>query len=116
MTVRTLTERRQAEAARRAAAVAMLCRELAAAAGGFGGRYLLYGSAARGELRHDSDVDLLLDFPDAGGRTAAWTFAEDCCAALGLLCDIRPIEMCDAGFLAHVLPEAKALAEAKVLG
>lgn len=109
MTVRTLTERRQAEAARRTAAVAMLWRDLAAAAGGFGGHYLLYGSAARGEVRHDSDVDLLLDFPDARGRSAAWTFAETRCAALGLLCDIRPIEMCDARFLAHVLPEAKVL-------
>lgn len=109
MTVRTLAERRQAEAARREAAAATLCRELAGAAGRFGGRYLLYGSAARGEVRHDSDVDLLLDFPDATSRSAAWTFAEDRCTALGLFYDIRPIGMCDARFLAHVLPEAKVL-------
>jgi predicted nucleotidyltransferase len=41
-----------------------LCPELASLGGELGGHFLLYGSAARGDLRDDSDVDLLLDFPD----------------------------------------------------
>jgi hypothetical protein len=43
-----------------------------------GGRYRLFGSAARGQISYDSDVDLLLDFPEeAFGE--AWNFAETAC-------------------------------------
>ncbi len=104
-----LAEHKRAEAARRTDAARTLCRELAAAACGFGGRYLLYGSAARGALRYDSDVDPLLDFPDPERMTAAWTFAEERCAALGLIADILPLPTCDERFLKHVLPEVRSL-------
>ncbi|WP_376100065.1 nucleotidyltransferase family protein [Roseomonas sp. CCTCC AB2023176] len=52
--------------ARLRAAVGELRLLPAAEAPRLGGRYLLFGSAARGEMRHDSDVDILLDFPDGG--------------------------------------------------
>lgn len=109
MAVRTLAERKAAEVAAKAAAVDELCRALREWAREGGGRYLLYGSAVRGELRWNSDVDLLLDFPAGDATTAAWDFAENECARLGLDCDIRPVAWCEARLLDHVLPEARSL-------
>jgi len=51
----TLAERKAAEAARRQAAVEALVPVLAACARAHGGRFLLYGSTARGTMKHDSD-------------------------------------------------------------
>lgn len=61
----TIPERQAAEAARRSAAVADLLPELARYARTHGGRFLLFGSAAREQMKWHSDVDLLVDFPDA---------------------------------------------------
>ena len=73
-----------------------------------GGRFLLYGSAARGDLRHDSDIDLLVDFPETA-QSAAWAFAEQACWDRGLEPDIRPLAWCSEPFRAHVLPGAVTL-------
>ena len=71
----TLTERKVAEAVRRQQAVAALVPVLADYARAHGGRFLLFGSAARGTMKYHSDVDILLDFSeDALGE--AWNFAE----------------------------------------
>ncbi len=67
-----------------------------------GGRFLLYGSAARGDLRYDSYVDLLADFPDAD---AACRFAEEACWDRGLSPDVRPLTWCTPGFLARIRPD-----------
>ncbi|MFZ4409251.1 MAG: nucleotidyltransferase family protein [Paracraurococcus sp.] len=109
MHVRTLAERRADAVAAKAAAVEALCRARADRGPALGGRYLLYGPAARGALRHDSDVDLLLDFPDPERTAAAWDFVEAEGARLGLDCDVRPLAICDARFRAHVLPGARSL-------
>ncbi len=108
-TVRTLSERKAATAAVKAAALDRLCAALANAARDLGGRFLLYGSAAQGRLRYDSDIDLLLDFTDDAATTAAWDAAERECAGLGLECDARPLAWCSAAFLDHVLPGAVPL-------
>ena len=105
----TLAERKASAVAAKTAAVDALVSTLGNRAREIGGRYILYGSAARGELRWDSDVDLLLDFPNRDATAAAWGFAEDECVRLGLDCDIRPIAMCEPRFLDHVLPEARSL-------
>lgn len=109
MDIVTLPERKAAKVAALTAAVATLSDALANYAKGAGGRFLLYGSAARGELRHDSDVDLLLDFGDHERTSAAWTFAEEECARLGLACDILPIIACTPRFLDHIMVDAKVL-------
>lgn len=109
MTIRTLAERKNAAVAAKTAALDELLGLLAGRARELGGRYLLYGSAARGELRPDSDVDLLLDFADGDASSTAWGFAEDECARLGLHCDIRPVVMCEPRFLDHVMPGARSL-------
>lgn len=92
--IRTLSERKTAAAAAKAAALDRLRPALVDAARGLGGRFLLYGSAAQGRLRHDSDIDLLLDFPDDAATTAAWDAAKRECAGLGLECDARPLAWC----------------------
>lgn len=105
----TLRERKTAEADRRTRAVKDLRAALAAYAHAHGGRFLLFGSAARGEMRHDSDIDILVDFPRSEVDDA-WVFGEDTCRALGLSPDIRPKSWCSAGFLDHVLPDIQVLA------
>ncbi len=105
----TLPERKAAEAARRAAAVEALVPVLAEYARAHGGRFLLFGSAARGTMTDHSDVDVLLDFPpDAFGD--AWNFAETACWDRGLEPDLLPYGGCKPGFLEHIAPDIRVLA------
>jgi predicted nucleotidyltransferase len=76
--VLTLKARKAAKLAAMHDALATLCTSLADYARANSGRFLLFGSAARGELRHDSDVDVLVDFPE-DSLAAAWRFVEDEC-------------------------------------
>jgi hypothetical protein len=104
----TITERRAAEVARRRAALPGLGARLAEYARAHGGRYLLFGSAARDALRHDSDIDLLLDFP-IEAQSEAWRFAEAACWALDLDPDIQPMPREGSAFLAHIQPQIVVL-------
>ena len=104
----TVTERKAAEAVRRTEAVATLLPVLAGYARAHGGRFLLFGSAARGQMKFHSDVDLLLDFPD-GRLTDAWNFAETVCWDLGLEPDLLPYRWCKPAFLDHIRPDVIAL-------
>ena len=105
----TLSERKAAEAVRRRDAVAILAVALSAYARAQGGRFLLYGSAARGTMKYDSDVDLLLDFPDEA-LTDAWNFAETACWDAGLEPDLLPLGWCKATFLEHIASDVRVLA------
>jgi Nucleotidyltransferase domain len=58
-----LAKRKGGEADRRWRTVDALRPVLAAYASEHGGRFLVLGSAARGEIRLDSDVDVLVDSP-----------------------------------------------------
>jgi predicted nucleotidyltransferase len=105
----TVSERKAAEAARRAAAVEALVPVLAAYAREHGGRFLLFGSAARGQMRYHSDVDLLMDFP-AKALNEAWKFAETACWELKLEPDLLPYRWCKPRFLEHVSADFRVLA------
>lgn len=100
-TIVTLSQRKKQAALRNLAAVDDLRAGLRAYAQTYGGKFILFGSAARGEMRHDSDVDILVDFPEEL-TSDAWTFAEDECRRLDLRPDIKPIAFCREPFLAHV--------------
>ena len=90
MSYPTLTEHKRAKVARMQASVKALSADLAAYAREHGGRYILFGSAARGELRHDSDVDVVADFP-SDISSEAWDYAEERAAALGLKPDVHQL-------------------------
>ena len=104
----TLKDRQARSLANRRAALARLEVRLAAVAAEYGGRYRLFGSAARGDMRPDSDVDLLADF-SRQNVSAAIRAAEDACEALGLRCDVVDQAWCSPTFLRRVLPGAKVL-------
>lgn len=88
MSYPTLTEIKRAKVARMKAAVETLATELAAYAREHGGRFIPFGSVTRGEMRHDSDVDILVDFP-SGTESDAWFFAEERAFALELKPDVH---------------------------
>ena len=103
-----LQESKAASAERMQAAVAELKPALAAYARDHGGRYVLFGSAARREMRDDSDVDILIDFPD-GAHMDAISFAEDACFRLGLKPDILGFGWPAGRLLARVNDEGLVL-------
>ena len=105
----TLTERKAAEAERRLRAVDDLRSALAAYASAHGGRFLLFGSAARRTMRYNSDVDMLTDFPEPE-TDEAWNFAERACWDRKLDPDIMPRSWCKAEFLAHIQPDIEVIA------
>ncbi|MBV8869099.1 MAG: nucleotidyltransferase domain-containing protein [Acetobacteraceae bacterium] len=104
----TLKARKAARLAALRDALATLRVSLADYARANGGRFLLFGSAARGDLRHDSDIDLLVDFPE-DTLAAAWRFVEDECWRPDLEPDVLPLAWCKLGFLAHVAAETVEL-------
>jgi hypothetical protein len=104
----TLTQRKAAEADRRRSAVWDLRSALAAYARQHGGRFLLFGSAARGDMRYNSDVDILTDFP-APETSGAWNFAERACWNRKLDPDIMPRSWCKAEFIAHIQPDIEVI-------
>lgn len=109
MTIVTIAERKALAAAAKRQAIETLCSELREAAPALGGRFLLFGSAARGEVRWDSNVDLLLDFPDQQRTAAAWSLVEQGCSRLELACDVMPVAWCSPAFLSHVLARSVIL-------
>ena len=105
----TLAERKAAEAGRSRLAGADLRAVLTVYARAHGGRFLLFGSAARGEMRYDSDVDILLDFP-RDALDDAWSFAEHACWDRRLNPDITPFSSCKGRFRERVTPDLDVLA------
>jgi predicted nucleotidyltransferase len=104
----TITERKAAEAARRTEAVAALLPVLSEYARAHGGQFLLFGSAARGQMKFTSDVDLLMDFPPET-LDEAWKFAEAACWDRDLKPDLIPYRWCRQAFLEHVAADARVL-------
>lgn len=94
----TLAERKAARVAWVRAALEALRASLVSYARENGGRFLIFGSAACGELRFDSDVDILVDFEDAA-LSRAWSFAESECVRLGFTLDMVPLPWMTAAFV-----------------
>ncbi|MGE0222410.1 MAG: nucleotidyltransferase family protein [Acetobacteraceae bacterium] len=108
MRIVTLSEREMAEADRRTRAAAELCCVLTDYARAHGGRFLLFGSAARGTMRYHSDVDILVDF-QREALDDACGFAERACWDRKLDPDIMPYAWCTEAFLKHIAPEVQVM-------
>jgi predicted nucleotidyltransferase len=106
--VLTLEARKRARVGQIREGFAALREELARYARVRGGRFLVYGSAATGRLHFDSDIDILVDFDDAG-LAAALDFVEGACARLQLKPDVQPMSWCTSAFLDRILPGALVL-------
>jgi predicted nucleotidyltransferase len=104
MRIVTVRERKERETRRRedaAAGVAARLREHVEKSGHIG-RFIVFGSAAAGGMRHHSDIDIIIDFP-AGQEAHAWTAAEDACAEWDIPADIMSIHTTKDAFVQKVL-------------
>jgi len=104
----TLKKRKERAVTARKMAVRRVSSALACYARQHGGKYLLFGSAARGELRFDSDIDIIVDFPIEHEHDAI-CMAEDACAAEKLPCDVLTLRTCDHHFLSRIRDDARVL-------
>jgi predicted nucleotidyltransferase len=105
---KTIETRKRDESTRRNRAVDVLFDKLSRYAREKGGRFILFGSLARGEARFDSDVDLIVDFPPEW-EGEAWRLAEDLCAELKIEPDIKSLAWCDPKFISRVMAEARVI-------
>ena len=88
MRIVSLAERKRREAERRREAVCLALSRMADYARRKKGRFLVFGSAARGEVRYDSDLDILVDFPP-DREADAWTFVEELGSEVSVPFDIQ---------------------------
>jgi predicted nucleotidyltransferase len=107
--IRTLKQRRADQLARMRTAIAQLERELRDFARSRGGRFVIFGSVARGEFEPDSDVDIVADFAPLDQLDAELA-AERLCHSLGLQPDVRAPGDCSAELTDRIRRDGKVLA------
>ena len=66
-----------------------------------GGRFIRYGSTAKGHARGHSDVDIIADFPGEASFEAA-DYAEELLVERNLIPDVSPSGFISAAFIARV--------------
>jgi predicted nucleotidyltransferase len=99
---KTLSSIKTSEVARIAVGISALKKVLSDYARIHSGTFFIYGSVAKGTLRHNSDIDILVDFP-IERISDAWRFCEDACRQQGLTPDVRPKNLCSSKFLEKAL-------------
>lgn len=104
----TLESRKAEAVASISRGISALREDLAVFAKRMGGKFLMYGSAARGDYRFDSDVDIIVDFPSAK-ESDAWRFAEEACRRHGLVPDVRPRRYCEKKFIDRIASDAEEI-------
>ena len=104
----TLKERHRRKMERMERALAEIDAALGAYAREHGGRFIRYGSTAKGHMRAHSDVDIIADFADEeAGR--ATTHAEEICSVHGMPADARSIAYASPKLLDRALAEGVIL-------
>ena len=104
----TLKERHRRRMERMERAVADIDAALLAYARRHGGRFIRFGSTAKGRMRMHSDVDLIADF-DEGEAGCATTYAERICERHGMPPDARSVAYASARLLERALREGVIL-------
>jgi predicted nucleotidyltransferase len=69
----------------------------------------VFGSVARGEDQPDSDIDLLVDFPDGTSLLTVIGLEQDLRELLGVPVDVGPADALRADMRERVLTEARPL-------
>ena len=104
----TIAERNARALKRRHDAIARAIDDLRTYALEKGGRFLIFGSAATGHLRRDSDLDIIVDFPPESERLARER-AEEICSLHEVPADIEMMSWSSAKFLERIGPHAMVL-------
>ena len=104
----TIAERKSRSVARKQSAAAATTSRLRDYAVSHHGKFLIFGSTARGELRPDSDLDVLVDFPPVDER-AARDFAERVALECGITPDVHLRSETSATLLERALRDAMVL-------
>lgn len=102
MAVVTLAERKRRSADSMAVAAEAVIVELSDYARTHGGSFIVFGSAASGRMRHDSDFDVIIDFPQ-DEEADAWRAVEDACAQHGIKPDVVPVSMTKQSFIRRIM-------------
>ena len=108
----TLSERKRRATEHRSASARRVCAGLSTYARSHGGRFLVFGSAAKGQMRYDSDIDILVDF-SANVEGKAVDFVEATCAVEELPLDVFVYRSCSGEFLDRILRHAIDLSKAR---
>ena len=74
-----------------------------------GGRFLIFGSAAKDLVRPHSDLDVIIDFP-MDQEAAAWERVEGACRAHRIPCDIHSVSRSSPAFIERMRKHAIMLA------
>ena len=104
----TLKQRQARKLARMTQALVEIDAALLAYARRHGGRFIRYGSTAKGRMRQHSDVDIIADFSDGLGGEAA-SYAEDVCFERQMVPDVRAVTFASPQLLAQALEEGTIL-------
>ena len=105
----TLKERHRRKMERMAQALVEIDAALTAYAREHGGRFIRYGSTAKGQMRQHSDVDLIADFRGEASLEAA-SYAESLCYSKDMKPDVSASAYVSDRFKAMVIEQAVVLA------
>lgn len=109
MMVATVSARKEIQVDRIRAALERVERLLATYAHEHGGRFVVFGSVARNEIRHDSDFDLLIDFPPHLERQAR-SYAESICVEHGISADLHLLPDASSALLERIRRDGRVVA------
>ena len=104
----TLKERHRRKMERMERAIVEIDAALTAYAREHGGRFIRYGSTAKGRMMQHSDVDIIADFPDEASLAAA-SFAESLCYDKNMKPDVSASAYVSDRFKSKVVEEAVVL-------
>jgi predicted nucleotidyltransferase len=97
----TVAERKATETSRRVRAAGAIVEAMKTYARAQGGRFIVFGSFVDGRMKHDSDLDVMIDF-DASNRREAWEFLETLAFRFNLPVDLFDRTTTKNGFVQRV--------------
>lgn len=97
----TVAERKAIETSRRVRAAGAIVEAMKTYARTQGGRFIVFGSFVDGRMKHDSDLDVMIEF-DASKRRSAWEFLETLASRFDLPIDLFDRSTTKDGFVQRI--------------